>query len=487
MAGLIASLKNAAVGIKNLFLPPSKSVVVPQPPYTAAVPEAGFWNRLKNFIPHFTRTPPLLEQIRAATVSGYLNLLPYFDQYTEETPEMRRQYRVMLRDPTIKSGLFDKVFSVAALDLQLEPASENPRDEMIADFVRDCLVKILDGGIRKIVESLAFPALVDGHSVSEPVRFIEDHGQWKGKTVLRALKSKDSEHLQLMGDEFRNVVAIRANTYNGGRLFDPADFVLFTHFSLFESPAGMSDLRACYRAYWLMDTAWKLRGIHLDKFSNPFLIGKYKDVKNKPALDTVLAQVRSENYISIPDTSIVDAVNLSQRGTSDFEAAIKDLREEILLSIVGAYLQAITSEGGSGQRGSSAIHKGTTEIVKWHLSQCIADALNRRQGGIIPDLVDRNFANADYPFAKLGGLNDTDLAASLLIDQGLIGMGVPLSRKDVYRRYGRQKPVDLADTLLSPPPPPQPGFGQPGQQQPPGGGLLTGGFRGQQQRPAIAG
>jgi hypothetical protein len=142
----------------------------------------------------------------------------------------------------------------------------------------------------------------------------------------------------------------------------------------------------------------------------------------------------------------------------------------MLLSIVGAYLQAVTSDGGSGQRGNSKIHKGSTEIIKWHLGQCIADNLNDRRRGLIPELVDLNFADADYPFLTLGGMNDDDLASSLTIDQGLSQLGIALSRKDLYRRYGRQKPVDALDALM-------PGGGQggtpgvtPGLAPPPGMG-----------------
>ena len=482
--GIISGIKSAVASLAARFAPGTPQVTnqINRTPVSVSGTNTNFWSYLKRYVPNFTPAPPLLEKIRAATVSGYLNLLPWFDPYTEETPEIRRAYRTMLRDPTVKSGLFDKVFSVAALDLQLEPASENPRDEQIADFCRDALTKFLDGGLRKIVESLAFPSLIDGHSVTEPVWGVWDRGQWKSKYYVRELKSKDTNTLQLMGDEFRNVVAIRATTFNGGRLYDPSEFVIFNHFSLFESTAGMSDLRAAYRAFWIMDTAWKLRAIHLDKFSNPFLIGKYKSIDEKPELDDAMALVRSENFITIPDQAAVEAVALSQRGTADFESAIRDLREEILLSIVGAYLQAIVSSGGSDQRGNASIHKGTTEVVKWHLSQCIADSLNRRITGLIPALVDRNFLDADYPFAKLGGMNDADLTASLAIDQGLYAMNVPLSRKDIYRRYGRQKPVDEADTLTQPPQAPQ-GAGQPGQQLP-GGGLFAEPFR---RRAAIAG
>ncbi len=487
MPGIFSKVASIASGIKSYFSPGSKALPVAQPPTVVTGPAMSFWSKLKKFVPRFTRTPPLLEQIRAATVSGYLNLLPWYDQYTEETAEMRQMYRIMMRDPTIKAGLFDKVFSVAAMDLQLAPASESPRDKLIADFVSDALVKFVDGGIRKIVESLCFPALIDGHSISEPVWGVQDRGQWKGKWIYRALKSKDTEHLQLMGDEFRNVVAIRANTYNGGRLFDPQDFILFTVFSLFESPAGMSDLRAAYRAFFIMQTAWELRAIGLEKFSLPLLRGVYKNDKDKTPLEQTLQSVRSQNYVVAPDGVLIEAIDLARRGTADFESAIRDLREEILLSIVGAYLQAITSDGGSNQRGNSQIHKGTTEIIKWHLSRCVADVLNRRDGGLIPRLVDRNFLDAEYPFATMGGLNDTDLAASLTIDEGLYGMGIPLSIKDFYQRYGRQRPVDPADVLRASPQqimqPGQQPFSQPGQpqQQPqrqsPGGGLFAEPFR----------
>jgi hypothetical protein len=392
-------------------------------------------------------------RVRLSGVAQQIRFLPYVDTLTGETAALRQAYPLMLaKEPSIKAALLDKVLSVAALDLSVNAGGENsPRDKRAADFGLHLVNKMTGGqfglmGLPAFVECVILPGLIFGYSVSEKIWHPEERGQWAGK-VLCGLKSKNTERdLTLEVDEFNNVTAVVGLGPNSGKRWSPANFVIFRHLSIFDNPGGMSDLRASYRAFWLIQTAWTLRAIYLEKFSaGPMLKGEYVDAgAQKDQLEAGLEAAKAATWISIPQGARVEAMDLAMRGTADFESAIRDLQKEAFVGINGAMLQAMES-GQSGSRGSSAIHKDTADIRKWHVRACTESVLNSQ---VLPDATDLNFAGVACPQASLGGIDDAELKESLAIDTGLSkDLRLDLSKKDLYKRYGRPEPLDDADRL----------------------------------------
>lgn len=384
-----------------------------------------------------TRAEKILARI-AAQYKG-LTFLPLSESYTDETQEMRNTYRVMLRDPTVKASVMTKLMAVCQLDPQVHPASEQGIDHDAADFVRYALTKC-KGGTRRMNAAILLGAILDGYSVCEKVWKIEDRGRWAGKYRLAALKSKDTLYIDLLTDEFRNVTGIRDRRTQ--KEYHPSNFVVYTHMPLFESPTGMSDLRAAYRAYWLLDTAWKLRAIGLERFTLPMLKGTYADDTHKAELEAALASARAQSWVSVPQGALIEAIELSAKGQSDFASAIADLKEEIALGITGAVLQMLQGQVADG-RGSSVVHRSTAELLQWWLAAEAGDVITDQ---IVPDLVTFNFEQADFPTVTFGGVDDGSMTASITIDNGLHAF-LPLSRKEMYQRYGRQEPTDDADSI----------------------------------------
>ena len=395
-------------------------------------------------------------RVRLSGMAQQIKFLPYVDTITGETAAIRRSYPLMLaKEPAIKAALLDKVFSVASLDLAVNAGDDSsPRDKQAAEFGLHLMGRITGGdfgltGLPAFVETVILPGLLFGFAVAEKTWVPEDRGKWAGKVMLR-LKSKDTEnHLTLELDEFNNVTAVVGLGPNAGRRWDPASFVIWKHLSIFDNPAGMSDVRSSYRAFWLIDTAWKLRAVFLEKFSaGPMLKGTYTDPgSQKTQLEDALDAARSATWISIPEGARVDAMDLAMRGTADFDSAIRDLRQEAFLGISGAMLQAM--EGSTtGGRGNSETHQTTAGVRKWHVKTCTESVINSQ---ILPDATDLNFAGVAYPQASLGGIDDAELKESLAIDVGLArDLQLKLSRKDLYKRYGRPEPLDAADTLEPP-------------------------------------
>jgi hypothetical protein len=393
--------------------------------------------------------------VQTWVAAGRVSFLPYCDPYTEETPAMRRMYLTMLRNPVAKTALLTKVQSVAALDLQTTPASEEPRDEEVAEFIRYALTDALDMGFPGACEEILVPGLVKPPNVVESVWHdsLWPRGRWRGKRMYRCFKSK--EFADPMQDEYRNIVGIRAGGYGQSRVYDLEDFIVFQNLSLYQGP-GMSDMRAAYTAMWELDTVAKLHVIHLEKYIDPYLVATNVDKDYQAALGVELEKAKARRWLIPPDGAIVQAMSLSQKGPAEYLEFCKDRREQITLSISGAFLQMLTAVSGGDIRGNARTQQSTSELLVWALAAKLANDLKT---SVVPRLVDVNYLDADYPAVSLGGINYAELKQAIEIEDRAQQMGFPLSAKAFGRKYALQRAVDDADTLKRVPNAPPPGMG----------------------------
>lgn len=395
-----------------------------------------------------TRT---VEKVRSA-VAGGLRFLPRLDNYTDETQEIRESYRLMLREPVLKSAHKTKVAAVAQLDWRVIPTDRNPRDLEISEFVRYALKHVV-GGTVHIARAVLKGVLLDGFSVCEKVwREPLLAGKWKGKRIWRAIKAKDTNHLTLSTDQYRNVVAVRPTAYGIGDTYNPKDFVIISYDALFESVLGCSDHRAAYGSFWFKDTIKKLWGLHLDKYVSPALMGTYAHVAQKAALEKALEECRSSTWLTIPEGAAVQALQLATRGEAEFEAACDYQDRQMLIATAGSYLQTLEGKIIDG-RGDTGIHRDGAALFQWDLAADLTAVANEQ---LIPELVELNFAGADCPTIALGSISDKELQASVAVDKDLQAMGFKHSRRRFAEYYGREE-AETPDDVLSPTPPPQPG------------------------------
>lgn len=410
----------------------------------------------------------LAEKVRSATLAGRVSFLPWLDPYTEETVAMRRMYPIMLRNPVVKQSLQHKVHAVAALDMLVVPADETNRDHEVADFARYNYTEAMEGGFPALVEEILFPALIYKSSISEKVWYPDlwGRGKFRGKRFYRAFKAK--EHVDPLYDEFRNLVGVRATGFGQAEIFPPEDFVVLKNWPLFGGP-GMSDLRAAYGYVWQLDTIEKLHLIHLEKFLSPVMGATYDttfDLANLPKLEADLAAVRARGWLLTPDSVKVAAMTLATRGEAEFLAKCKDIREQLTLSITGAYLQMLTATSGGDIRGNSRVQQSTAELLVWELAARISGVLNSQA---TPQLVSLNYAGADYPKVVMGGVDYQELLQAIQIDMAAQKMGVKLSSNGMARKYSLQLASDPADVLV-PVQPPSPFGGAGGGGDPNPGG-----------------
>jgi hypothetical protein len=361
--------------------------------------------------------PSTSEKARAGPMGVYLPaFLPYFDDQTGETPEMRRQYRYMLTDPNVAAPLCNKIFGVGSLDLRVQPyrrkkagrhAKPTPASQEHAEFTEWTLKHCMEGGIPSLAWNMLSGGLIDGFSILEKVwQPPSNRGDWGGKLRLTALKPKDVDNdLVLVLDQFRNIHSLLGVRYNGGLTFDVRDFIIYSHLPLFGAPTGTSLFRWVYGRYWMLDTVTKLRAMGAEKRALPTITGEYPDFSKKAQVDAALALLKSQNFLSVPQGVKLQILEMVGAAGGYFESFAKDLREEIVIGITGAVLQQM--QGGQGvQRGSSEVHEDTSDLGKWFLRSGVMSRLNSHESGLIPDLIDRNYPQCDgYPMATFSAID----------------------------------------------------------------------------------
>ena len=388
-------------------------------------------------------------RVRTGAASGRFTFLPYLDGITGETQAHRNAYPQMLREPSVKAAILEKVLSVAALDVATNTEGKGANDEAAAEFASHLISQIRAtdwdvAGLPAFCETVILPGLITGYSVSEKTWRLEERGRWAGKLLLRLKSKMPGQHVDLEVDEFNNITSIVGRGACSGQRFEPHQFVIWRHLPLWDNPAGTSDLRAAYRAYFCIDTATKLRMIYLTKYSaGPMIKGTYTDSGDRGELEDAMESAAANTWISIPETTQIELVDLAMKGTGDFKAAIDDFQQEVMLGVSGATLQALQGDVANA-RGNSNVHKDTADLRKWHVSVSVTSLLNTQ---VLPDATDLNFpAGTAVPTASLGGVDDAEMAQSMAVDKGLGEAGVPLSIEDMRKRYGRPAPKDEADT-----------------------------------------
>lgn len=396
-------------------------------------------------------------------IAGKFWFLPYADSLTSETETMRAAYKGMLRSPYVKSPLMMKVNAVASLDYQVIPnRPDSPRDVECAEFLRHCIDR-LPGGMPALVHAVLLPTLIDGYSISERVLEIErSSAEWRGKCVPKMVKPKHTDYYDLQVDEFNNVIGVQGKgANNANEYYAISDFIYTRHMPVFDEPKGMSDLRAAYSDYWMLDTVTKLRAIHNEKYTTPFLKGSYASDDQQASLEDALASAKANTWISIPEGAQVEAVNMAGQGESDYKSFCDDCKRGMLIAIIGAYLQVLEGQVPQGRGNADVSSKDVTSLFLWMLASQFQEVINKQ---FFPDLVAYNYAGLQGGFRLvLGGVSEDETAKIVGNASALQAMGYPISKEDLSRRTSWGQAKNDADKLQPP---------QPAQQSPFGGGAL---------------
>ncbi len=372
-----------------------------------------------------------------------LALMPYRnpDDLVWSRPEGLAVYQKMTADPYVKAALRQRKALVVARQWRVRPAGDSRIDRRAADFVTWCLGHGLTHGTFKFDLYEMLDAMDVGFAVHEIVWRPIERGPYQGLVGLAALKSKNPYWLEFKLDAFANIEALILRTGTTGQVNRalPLDkFIVWPYLSRYENPYGTSDLRAAYRAFWIKDTAWKLRAVFLERFAGNNLVMSYPAEKAglKDELLSVIKTWQSETGIVVPEDVRVDTIKMAAGAQSEFSAAVADLNREILVGILGESLTVDAGKYGTQALGEvqDRAKRQDAALVAESLAAVVNQQLVRR-------LLDLNFRVDAYPEWTLVEPSEVDLKAEAEIDRILVGdIGLPLGRRYFYAKYGRPEP-----------------------------------------------
>jgi hypothetical protein len=403
------------------------------------------------------------ELIRAIAVER-VRLLPYSDVFgggDGETVAMQNAYDSLMKEACCKAAIYQLFLPVCFLNLEMEPASDDPIDKEAADFCRDNVLRSR-GGLPHLIESTLLPAGVKGWSLAEKIDMKQERGRWKGRTMLREVKSKSHRHYDLEIDQYLNVVAV-ISRLDPGKNWPTSRFIIHRNMAMYENPKGCSEFKAVYRAAWMLDTVWKLRMAGLERYALPFFKGTYPlgNTTIRSAMATSLKNARGDGFALFPSGAMVEAMDIAGKSQTDFAAAIDHLRQEIFLGVNLAYLQSV--EGSQPDaRGDTSISKQVTELRIWRAA---ADGENIINDQINPRYMELNYPGRDYPRAHFAGVNEADALKEMEKYEKMLQMKFPVSMKSFINATRSQPATSDDDNMLLI----QQKYAQPPQQ--PGGGM----------------
>ncbi len=368
--------------------------------------------------------------------------LPFIDNYTDETPEMRRVYRKMgYADAYVSSALKDIVYGVSSLEWTVKPAKTKKGEESlnkeVADFVEWQVQEGIRGGRHTISERVLYPGMIDGYSVNEPELQPVLSGKWTGKIRCCELKSKDvGEDLVPQFDEFRNIVGFLGLRYNGGKEFAPDGFIVYVNNSQFGVP--VSECRQVYMPYWYQDTVEKLRAIFLQLRAAPIPYARYQTgtaESIRESIKNALANLKKNAYFVIPESVELAVLDIAMGAEAAYDKAISDYKHDKYQGITGSTLSAL--EGlVEDARGDTKVHKSTSQLRVVQKAAAVASLLNDDQNGFVKNVVDLNYVVSAYPTVSIEGVDVDELQADLAIVEGLSQLGYDVDEEQVQERFG---------------------------------------------------
>ncbi|MCE5314500.1 MAG: DUF935 family protein [Armatimonadota bacterium] len=367
-----------------------------------------------------SRTPPPVGELASARGS-ITSVLGSIAPYNPDDLIGKRGYAVydlMQRDAQIQACLMIKKFSLISHGWEVHPASNDPEDIRVADFVRWALDD-MRGSILDVLYNV-LDALAKGFSVMEINYRMLDDAPYPGKIGLASIKSKDPSTFVFDMDEYMNVRSLRRSPGcgttsilsadgRGEEGLPPEKFIVYSYLPKYESPYGTSDLRAAYKHFWSKDVLTKFLNVYLEKYGSPTAKGSYKRGMSKQAQDELLKlldKIQQETAIVIPEDVQIELMESQRGGQAGYLEAIQFHDRQIAKAILTQTL--ITDESAS--TGSYAMAKVQLSVLKMCLQKLkrdLEETVMREQ--LIRRLVDYNFNVTAYPSFSLGPLEDRDL------------------------------------------------------------------------------
>lgn len=357
----------------------------------------------------------------------YFKTLPNPDPILRKTGKDSEVYEEMKTDAHISACRFSRKSGVLSKDWDILPATENPKDLEIANFVKENLQKLnFDQDLRQMLD-----APYVGFRVME-IMWEERQGAW----WIKELKARQRRRFTFGLDG-----SLRLLNYSSlnDEAIPPAKFILVQHEEDDSNPYGERIYSRCYWPWMFKKHGYKFWAIFTEKYGMPTAIGKYQpgaSAGDKQELLDALDSLVQDAAVAIPANSELDFKETNGDKAEVHRLFLAFCNAEISKAILG---QTLTTEmGDTGSYSAAQVHEGVKDDLTEADAKMIMAAINNQ---LIPPLVEFNFGpQENYPafmiFYKDDG-TQKDLAER---DTKLVEMGLPVSTKYFYNRYNIPQP-----------------------------------------------
>jgi len=342
-------------------------------------------------------------------------------------------------DASVKAALSATTLPIRAATWYVEPASDEAKDQEIAEFVQKALMEWQsiewEDLLRQALLSLPF-----GYMVFEKVYATHTDG---GKTyvVWDKLAPRMPRSIQKWAIGSGSEPGVTQRKSDGTTVEIPMEkLVVIVHEKEGDNWEGTSILRPAYKHWYMKNTFYKIDAIAFERqgLGVPFakLPENYTEADRSTA-ENILTNLRanSKAFILEPHDYEIGFKDMMAKTTRDPSSSIAHHNREILKSVLAQFLDL--GSGAEGATGSRAVSQDHSELFLQAVSavaDTIANAFNKQA---IKELVDLNFDTVEkYPVLTYTKLAKEDVASISAAYQTLSTAGaiIPTDNDEQYFR-----------------------------------------------------
>jgi phage gp29-like protein len=347
------------------------------------------------------------------------------------------------RDLHYAAELGKRKLAVSRLPVTVESASDDGRDQELADAVR-ALIK--GSSFRSLLKNL-LDAIGKGYSVVEIIW--QTGSQWRPSRF----EWRDPRFFQF-DLVSRSEVRLRdeADLMNGIQL---APYKFLTHIHRGKSGIPIRGGIARLAAWAYMCKAYTVKDwlAFAEVFGMPLRLGKYGTAA-KPdeiqILKTAVANLGTDAAAVFPESMQVELIEAGNKGGSAdfFERLAKYLDDQVSKGILG---QTASSSGTPGRLGDDKLQAEVRDDIRDDDAESLEETINR---DLVRPFIDLNFGPQEqYPEVQIRAVENEDIASLVNALDKLVPLGLKVEQSVIRDKLGLPDPDPQAkaEDLLQPP------------------------------------
>lgn len=322
-----------------------------------------------------------------------------------------RQYEIMRRsDSTVHSALQMVKLPLLGLERDIEAASDDEFDQEVAAFIKRELFERnvnFHDFMRQMMTCFDF-----GFAVAEKTYELTT---FNGKTRVGIAELGFRKQVSIHAWETKEKEPGVTQQLIGNTVSIPQEkLMIFSTDKEGENYNGISLLRYAFKDWDIKDKLILVNAIGLEKLSMGIPVVEFDtnvSEKEKEAARNYLRQMRAneEAYLEKPKGSMVEMLDMKASSTKDVLPTIKYHDRQILLSVLGQFLD-LGSSSGSGSRAVGDVHSDLFMLSEEAANKFLVSVVQEQ---LIKQLCDLNYSELPngYPQLTSGHVKDDDVQA----------------------------------------------------------------------------